>query len=134
MDEIHFAPPKKPWKNDPPVHTNEQWFPMISKRCEMDFVHPQRFFRGRRVGLARPALRLGEQQVLPLQLPHVVGRMQDVFCLLLFCLLLFFHIFFSPGGTCVPIKRPGKDLTRFGSSKAYRILGHARSNTALSQV
>ena len=41
MDEIRFAPPKKPWHDDSPVTTNQQWFPMVSKWCEMDFVHPQ---------------------------------------------------------------------------------------------
>ena len=34
---------KKPWNDDSPVNTNEQWFPMVSKWCEMDFVHPQYF-------------------------------------------------------------------------------------------
>ena len=35
MDEIHVAPPKKPRNPGmirfPPVNTNEQWFPMVSK-------------------------------------------------------------------------------------------------------
>ena len=26
MDEIHFAPPKKPWNGDSPVNTKKQWF------------------------------------------------------------------------------------------------------------
>ena len=26
MDNIHFAPPKKPWKDDSPVNTNNLWF------------------------------------------------------------------------------------------------------------
>ena len=41
MDEIHFAPPKRPWNDNSPVHTNKQWFPIVSRWCEMDFVHPQ---------------------------------------------------------------------------------------------
>ena len=40
MDEIHFAPPKKPWNDDSPANTNEQWFPMVLKVVQ-DFVHPQ---------------------------------------------------------------------------------------------
>ena len=30
MDEIHFAPPKRPWRDDSPVNTNKQWFPILS--------------------------------------------------------------------------------------------------------
>ena len=45
MDAIHFAPPKKPWNDDSPVNTNKQWFSMVAKWCEMDFVHPQ-YFQG----------------------------------------------------------------------------------------
>ena len=33
VDEIHFAPPKKPWNDDSPVSTSKQWFPMVSKWC-----------------------------------------------------------------------------------------------------
>ena len=40
-DEIHFAPPKKPWHDDSPVNTNRPWIPMVSKWFEMDFVPPQ---------------------------------------------------------------------------------------------
>ena len=36
-DEIHFAPPRKPEKNDFPVKTSEHWF----LRVVQDFVHPQ---------------------------------------------------------------------------------------------
>ena len=39
MDEIRFAPPQRPGKDDSPVNAKE-WFPMVSKWCEMDFVHP----------------------------------------------------------------------------------------------
>ena len=39
------APPNKLWSDDSPVKTNEQWFPMVSKWCEMDFVHPQYQYR-----------------------------------------------------------------------------------------
>ena len=41
VDGRNPAPPKKPWNDDPPANTNKQWFSMISKWCEMDFVHPQ---------------------------------------------------------------------------------------------
>ena len=37
------APPKKPWNDNSPLHTNKQWFPMLFRWCEMDFVHPQYF-------------------------------------------------------------------------------------------
>ena len=30
LDEIHFVPPKKPWKVDSPVHTNDQWCLMVA--------------------------------------------------------------------------------------------------------
>ena len=39
MDEIHFAPPKKPWNDDSPVNTNKQWFPMVSKWCRILSMH-----------------------------------------------------------------------------------------------
>ena len=29
MDEIHFAPPEKPWNDDSPVNANEQWLPIV---------------------------------------------------------------------------------------------------------
>ena len=35
MDEILFAPPKKPWNDDSPVNTNKD-LPWFSKWCEMD--------------------------------------------------------------------------------------------------
>ena len=41
VDEIHFAPPVKPWNDESTVHTNRRWFPMASKWREMDFVHSQ---------------------------------------------------------------------------------------------
>ena len=41
MDEIHVAPPKKPWNDHSPGNTHKQWLPMASMWCEMDFVHPQ---------------------------------------------------------------------------------------------
>ena len=34
------APPKKPWNDGSPVHTNQQRFRMVSNWCKMDFVHP----------------------------------------------------------------------------------------------
>ena len=30
MDEIHFAPPKTPWKDDSFVNANKERFPMVS--------------------------------------------------------------------------------------------------------
>ena len=39
--KIHFALPKIPWNDDSPVNTNKQMVSHVSKRCEMDFVHPQ---------------------------------------------------------------------------------------------
>ena len=39
MDEIHFAPPKKPWNDDFLVNTSQQWFPMVSKRCRISSTH-----------------------------------------------------------------------------------------------
>ena len=44
VDGRNPAPPKKPWGDASPVNTNKEWFAMISKWCEMDFVHPQ--YRG----------------------------------------------------------------------------------------
>ena len=41
VDGRNPAPPQRPWKDDSPVNTNKEWLPMISKKCEMDFVHPQ---------------------------------------------------------------------------------------------
>ena len=38
MDEIHFAPLKKPWNEDLFVNTNKQWSPMVSKWREMDSI------------------------------------------------------------------------------------------------
>ena len=39
--EVHFAPPKKPRNDDSLVNANQEWCPMISKWCEMEFVYPQ---------------------------------------------------------------------------------------------
>ena len=40
VDGRNPGPPKKPWKDDSPSNTNKRYgFPMVSKRCEMDFVH-----------------------------------------------------------------------------------------------
>ena len=36
MDEIHFAPPKKPWNDDSPVNTNKQWFPSFPSAALID--------------------------------------------------------------------------------------------------
>ena len=41
VDGRNPAPPKKPWNDDSLVNDNQQWFPMVLKWCEMDFVHPQ---------------------------------------------------------------------------------------------
>ena len=32
---------RKPWNDDSPASTNKQWFLMVSKWCEMVFVHPR---------------------------------------------------------------------------------------------
>ena len=40
MDGRNPAPPKKPWNDDSPANTNEQWFPMVLKVVQ-DFVHQQ---------------------------------------------------------------------------------------------
>ena len=42
MDEIHFAPPKKPWNDNSPVNTNNQWVPMFSK-CRILSIHRDPF-------------------------------------------------------------------------------------------
>ena len=39
MDEGNPAPPKKPWKDDSPVNTNNQWFPIDSKWCRILSIH-----------------------------------------------------------------------------------------------
>ena len=39
MDEIHFAPPKKPWNEDSPVTTCKQRFLMVSRRCRISSIH-----------------------------------------------------------------------------------------------
>ena len=40
MDEVlHHL--RKPAMMSPAVNTNKRWFLMVSKWCEMDFVHPQ---------------------------------------------------------------------------------------------
>ena len=41
VDGRNPAPPEKPRNHDSLVNTNRQWFPIVSKWCEMDFVHPQ---------------------------------------------------------------------------------------------
>ena len=38
VDGRNPAPPKKPWNDDSLVNTNQQWFPMVSKWSDMDFV------------------------------------------------------------------------------------------------
>ena len=40
MDEIHFAPPKKPWTDDSLVNTKQTRVPRGFKVVQ-DFVHPQ---------------------------------------------------------------------------------------------
>ena len=40
VDGRNPAPPKKPWKDDPPGNTNEQCFPHGLKEVQ-DSVHPQ---------------------------------------------------------------------------------------------
>ena len=45
MDEIHFAPPQKPWKDDSPVNTNKQWFPTVSKWCRISSIHSTMFLQ-----------------------------------------------------------------------------------------
>ena len=34
------AVPKKPWNDVSPVNINKQWYPMVSKCCELDFLRP----------------------------------------------------------------------------------------------
>ena len=43
VDGRNPAPPKKRWNDDSPVNINKQWICMVSKWCELDFVHPQYF-------------------------------------------------------------------------------------------
>ena len=38
MDEVHFAPPKKPCNNHSPVN-NKPWLPMVSKWCRISSIH-----------------------------------------------------------------------------------------------
>ena len=41
LDELHFAPPKKPWIDDFLVHTMQtSWFPVVSKCCEKRISQP----------------------------------------------------------------------------------------------
>ena len=47
MDEIHFAPPKKPWNDDSPVNTNKHWVPMFSKWCRGVSIHSMRPWKSR---------------------------------------------------------------------------------------
>ena len=39
VDGRNPAPPKKPWNDDSPVKTNEQWFPMVSTWCRILSIH-----------------------------------------------------------------------------------------------
>ena len=42
MDKIHFAPPfRNSGRMIPLQIPTNKWFPMVSKWCEMDVVHPQ---------------------------------------------------------------------------------------------
>ena len=41
VDGRNPAPPEKPGNHDFLVNTNQQWLPMVSIWCEMDFGHPQ---------------------------------------------------------------------------------------------
>ena len=45
MDEMHFAPPKKPWNDDSPVNTNKRYGFNHSflGGCDMDFATIHRF-------------------------------------------------------------------------------------------
>ena len=38
MDEIQFAP-KKPWNDDLPIISNQQWFLMVSKWFRISSIH-----------------------------------------------------------------------------------------------
>ena len=42
MEGRNPAPPKKPWNDDSPVNTNNQWFPMVSKWCRISSIHSRR--------------------------------------------------------------------------------------------
>ena len=39
VDGRNPAPPKKPCDDDPPVNTNKQWFPILSKWCRISSIH-----------------------------------------------------------------------------------------------
>ena len=39
VDGPNAAPPKKPWNDDSPANTNEQWFPIASKWCRISSIH-----------------------------------------------------------------------------------------------
>ena len=39
VDGRNPAPPKKPWNDDSPVNTNNQWFPMVAKWSRISSTH-----------------------------------------------------------------------------------------------
>ena len=58
MDEIHFAPPKKPWNDDSPVNTNKQWF-FHGFKTVQNFVHPQYEFQPQFINRGKGPLQCG---------------------------------------------------------------------------
>ena len=46
MDGRNPAPPKRPWRDDSPVNTNKQWFPMVSKWGRILSIHSTSFLAG----------------------------------------------------------------------------------------
>ena len=66
MDEIHFAPPKKPWKDDYPVNTHKQWFPRLRSWCRIWSIHSRSAFPKRpsiQGGRPPPAMRPPHQHL-----------------------------------------------------------------------
>ena len=39
VDGRNPAPPQRPWKDDCPVNTNKQWFPIVLKWCKISSIH-----------------------------------------------------------------------------------------------
>ena len=62
MHEIHFAPRKKAWNNEPPVNTNKQWFePWFQSGAGF---RPSTVLMGTGLGFAWGSLRLGKGPML----------------------------------------------------------------------
>ena len=64
IDEIHFAPPKKPWNDESPVNTNKQWFPNGAGFRPSTWVFTGQEFGGQHLDGLQP-LGFGQFLVVP---------------------------------------------------------------------